>query len=221
MNAGYLHVACDGLKAYYHNADQCEKAVIETAIGAAATAALLGMIPTVGPEIASALAGGVVLSMYIRINKLLELKAAKVILKSIISVLLSELAASITVSIILSTVLSLIPGIGSLGAGVGTAITEFCFVYICGILYIQILTKLAKSGKNLDTLTEEEVKQFAKENMDEDTVKKYTKEAMKEATHNLKNIKRATTHCPNCDAPRTKDDKFCTNCGTQFIFDEE
>lgn len=98
----------------------------------------------------------------------------------------AAVAGAFAVSLAASLALSFIPGIGSLGAGTISALTDFCYVYLAGVIYIQLITQLIKKGQNPSKMSEAELKREAKIAANNIDMKKATKEA-KEAFNKYKN----------------------------------
>lgn len=162
MNSAMLKEAAYALKEYYNNADEIVESVISHALGAAIAAAGAGGLPGAGSTIAAGIAIGIIVKMYVSLGKMLGVKLGNGILKSLASAVVADLAGAVVASIAVSTVLSFIPGIGTLGSAVITGITSFCYVYLAGIIYIKMLGSLLNNGKNIDGMSEAELKQAMK-----------------------------------------------------------
>lgn len=130
-----LRSACTGLRVYYHNATECEKNIVRRAGIAAALGGLSGWIPGVGGAIAWAAGSGIVISMYVSINKRLGLKLSESFLKGFLAVVVAEAGVFLGVSIA-EGVISLIPGPGTIISDLMAIAAQFAFTYISGYIYI-------------------------------------------------------------------------------------
>ncbi len=102
------------------------------------------------------------------------------------SAIVADLAGSVTAILTVSAVISFFPGIGTLGAATITGITSFCYVYLAGLIYIQMVGKILKGGKPIENLSEEELKAMAKQVANDLNMK----DAVEEARKAYKNNKR-------------------------------
>ena len=172
-----LGMAAHGLKNYYDNSEEIVKKVMDYGAAAAGAAALSGCLPGAGSTAAAAISLGIIVKMYIRLGKLLGVHLGSSVLKALASAVVADLAGSVVAILAVSTVLSFIPGIGSLGAATITGITSFCYVYLAGIIYINMVEGLLKSGKSIENMTESELKAAAKAASDAMDMKAAVKEA--------------------------------------------
>ncbi len=183
---GMLVMAAYGLKDYYNSADDIVKTVIDHGIAAASAAALSGCIPGTGGAVAAAVSIGIILKMYISLGKLLGIYFGNGVLKALASAIVADLAGSVTAILAVSAVISFFPGIGTLGAATITGITSFCYVYLAGLIYIQMVGKILKGGKPIENLSEEDLKVMAKQVANDLNMK----DAVEEARKAYKNNKR-------------------------------
>lgn len=172
---GLLKSACYGLKQYYSGATECEKIIVRRAGFASATGAFSG-IPGAGGVIAMAATSAIVISMYVSINKRLELKLSEAFLKGFLAVLVAEAGAYIGVAVI-EGVISLIPGPGTIISIVSGVAAQFAFTYISGYIYIQFLVKALKANVDIEKLSKVEVEQFVKKTVEETDFDKLKEEA--------------------------------------------
>ena len=172
---GLLKSACYGLKQYYSGATECEKIIVRRA-GFSAIAGALSGIPGAGGAIAMAAASGIVISMYISINKRLGIKLSEAFLKGFLAILVAEVGAYIGVAVV-EGVISLIPGPGTIISIVSGVAAQFIFTYISGYIYIQFLVKALKAKVDIAKLSKEEVQQFVKKTVEETDFDKLKEEA--------------------------------------------
>lgn len=134
-----LKMVLYALKEHYSNADNVERIIIECALTAAAAAGIGGMIP--GLSVPALIIGcfGAVWVMYGRICKELGISLKKNVLKLLARAALSNIAANLGGALLVSLAGLLIPG-----ASVAvSAVATFICVYIAGLLFVQLLGKLA------------------------------------------------------------------------------
>ena len=179
-----LHTAARQLSVYYKNSDEIVQSVMNHALAAAGSAALSGALPGAGSTIAIGVSTGIIVKMYISLGKMLGIHIGNGVLKAMASAL--DVAGSVAASLGASTILSFVPGIGTLGAAAITGITNFGYVYLAGIIYIKMITKILESGKSISNMSEEEILKELKKTTN--TVN--MKEAMKEAKTAYKNNKK-------------------------------
>lgn len=181
MNTGMISVYAKRLVDSMHEfvddtvGEELASIIKKHALGAAASGLASTFLPGVGSTAALAAAVGFIWSMYFRINKCLGLKLSKVILKSLASAVLTNLAGSV-VSIIGATVISAIPGINTI-ATVLMAGVDYAVVLVSGILYLNLLTNIFKAGKNIEDMTESEIKEAMAATVKEENVSQLIKDA--------------------------------------------
>lgn len=171
MNSTMMKTAFYSMKNYLRTpasnvGEQCEKTIVKHGLAAAAAAVAAGFVPGAGGVISIGICFGFVWAMYYRLAALFNIKISKNILKTIASVAVAEITAYLIIVLAATTVLTFIPGL-NIGAATLCAMVNFGMVYIAGYLYIQMLTKLFKAGKDPDQLTEDEWKNVAKATADE------------------------------------------------------
>lgn len=185
MGNDMLYMAANALKGYYNEADDIVKSVINHAVAAAGAAALSGCVPGAGSTIAASVSIGIIVKMYVSLGNMLGIHLGNGMLKALASAIVADLAGSVVAMLAVSTVLSFIPGLGTLGAAGITGLTSFCYVYLAGVIYITIVGKIVGSGKSVNSMTEEELKEAARQAAGSMDMKK----AVKEATSAYKNNK--------------------------------
>lgn len=183
---GMLVMAAYGLKEYYSNSDDIVKSVLNHGMAAASAAALSGCLPGAGSTVAAFVSVGIILKMYVSLGNLLGIHLGNGVLKALASAIVADLAGSVAAILAVSAVISFIPGVGTLGAATITGITSFCYVYLAGIIYIEMIGRILKSGKSVDDMSEEEWKAAAKQVSDEMNMKDAVKEAQRAYKENKK-----------------------------------
>lgn len=149
------------------------------AIGAGASSAAAGLVPGAGGFAATACYAGFVWAMYVRLSKKIGIPFNKNILKSLASAVITNIIGTAVTVLIATSVVSLIPGIGSIAASAVDASLGYAVVYVSGIIYLNLLTKLFKSKKDINDLSDDELKKMAEETVKESDVKSMLKEAKK------------------------------------------
>ncbi len=177
MGSAMLKEAVYALKIYYYDSEEIVKTVIEFALAAAASAAASGCLPGAGSTVAIAVSLGFVVAMYVALAKMLGVEFGNGILKSIASAVLADLGGAIAAFVIVAAAISFVPGFGTIGAATITGITSFCYVYLAGMVYIKMLGTLLNMGKSVSTMSEEELKQAMKKEMDSLDMREAIKEA--------------------------------------------
>ena len=125
-------------------------------------------------------------TMYVKINKSLNISLSEGILKGLAAAISTNLiaaAGSIALFKVASFAMSFVPGIGSLGAMAVDGMLGFVSVFASGIIYINLLTKVLKAKGNFE-IEKEDIEIFAKEavaSTDVNQVVKEAKEAYKQS----------------------------------------
>lgn len=139
------------LKVYYSNAEEVEKIIINCALVAAASDVVGSIIPGVALISLVVSCVGAVWVMYAEICKALGIKFSENMLKILARAVLSNLAANAAALVGGGIVATFIPGF-SVAA---SAVLVFVCVYLAGMLFAQMLAKLAKqnNGRIFDLTT--------------------------------------------------------------------
>lgn len=140
------------------SAEELNKLVKSHAAGASASMIASGAIPGVGSTIAAGIEIGFVWSMYYRICGRLNIDIRKNVLKTLGSAIVTNMGASVAAQIIAGTVLSIIPGIGTVGAAMVNGLMGYSLTYYSGIVFMQLLVRVFKAGKNVTQMSEDELK---------------------------------------------------------------
>lgn len=181
-----LYEAAHLLKQHYHNSEEIVQRVMHHAIAAAGSAAASGCLPGAGSTIAATISIGIIVKMYVSLGKMLGVKIGHGVLKALASAVVADLVGVVAASIAVTAVISFVPGIGTVGSAVLTGITSFCYVYLAGLIYIKMVGKLLNSGKSIENMSEQELKEALKETADSINMK----DAMKEARSAYKDMKK-------------------------------
>lgn len=157
--------------------DELMHMVKSHAAGAAASMMASGALPGVGSSIAAGIEISFVWSMYYRICTKLGLSVKKELIKGLGSAFVTNMAAAIAAQLIAGTVLSIIPGIGTVGAAAVNGLMGYSVTYYSGIIFMNLLVRLFKAGKSMDTCTADELKRMLKQESDDTTFRQVKKEA--------------------------------------------
>lgn len=154
--------------------------IVEFHAKGATISSLSSAIPGVGAALSGLASAGFIWTMYTRINKLLGLKLADNILKTVASGVVTNLAGYAVLNFAVGTVLSFIPGLGSVAtiALVGAAI--YAVTMVSGIVYLKILTNVFNAGKDPATLSAEHLKSIASDVISSMNIKKLLEDAKAE-----------------------------------------
>ncbi|MEL6930264.1 MAG: hypothetical protein AAFO95_16735 [Cyanobacteria bacterium J06600_6] len=112
-------------------------------------------IPIPGADIAAA--AGNIWTMYVRINKELELPFAENIIKSLASGVLTNLGSAALGYMVIGSAFKLIPGLGSLGGAAVMSATIYGVTIASGIIYMKAVSNLL-NAKASNQVNEENLK---------------------------------------------------------------
>lgn len=153
----FLHAAVEGLKQASNeaissaNAEAAGEAIKGCAVAAAIAGVGSGWIPGAGGLVATAAWVAAIWTMYVLINKKLGISIKENVLKSLASAILTNIiaaAGAYLLAMLAGGVLSFIPGIGTAAAVAIDAMLGYVTVFVSGILYLNILTRMyEKFGK--------------------------------------------------------------------------
>ena len=177
ISNGQLYMALRALKEYIEDAEGLERIIINHSLAAAAAAVAAGWIPGAGGVIATGIAMGFTISMYVRICNYSKITLKKNALKAIASVVVAEIAAYLAVIIAAEVILTFIPVVGNLGGAVIAAVLNFAMVYIAGLLFLKMIVSVFKANKDINSMSEEELKEYIKAQATKDNIKTAYKEA--------------------------------------------
>ncbi|MCA1990759.1 MAG: GTP-binding DUF697 domain-containing protein [Coleofasciculus sp. S288] len=139
-------------------------------------------IPVPGADIAAA--AGNIWTMYVRINRELELPFSENLIKSIATGIVTNLGAFAVGSMVVGSVFKFVPGLGSVGGAAVMGATIYGVTVAAGIIYMKAISKLL-STKNSGQVNEENLKtavdEIMKDKQSVQTILKTAKEGYKEA----------------------------------------
>ena len=140
----------------------------------AALAVGSAFVPIPGADIAAAAVN--IWTMYVRINKDLDLPFAENVIKSIAAGVATNLAGAATAAVVIGSLAKFLPGIGTIGGAAIMATTIYAITIASGIVYMKAVTKLLES-KNVGEFTEEDLKSATDEVLkDKENLKTIIKE---------------------------------------------
>lgn len=151
---------------------------------AAAASVAAGWIPGAGGTMAVGAAAASIWSMYVRINKKIDLPFTENIIKSLASGIATNLAAYAVATVIGAGIISFIPGIGSVTAAVIAGTTSYALTIASGFVYIKILTNIFKAKQDPTSFSLDDLKDIANETIKTENIKEVMKEAKKEYKSN-------------------------------------
>lgn len=164
-------------------ADELFKLVRTHSAGAAAASIATGVLPGAGATLSVIANTGFVWSLYYRICVKLGINVKKELLKALGSAFITNASANVVSLIITSTVLSFIPGLGTVGAATVCGLVGYGITYYSGIIFMQLLVRVFKTGGQLENMSAEELKQQMADLTKEvryDSIKEEVKTAFKE-----------------------------------------
>ena len=118
-------------------------------------------------------------TMYVRINKEVNIPFAENALRSIALGVVTNIGAGLVAGVVLGTVAKFIPGLGTLGGTIVMGSTVYAVTLASSVIYMKALTKLlAAKMKNNCEMTEKDLDAAVKETMkDKDLIKTVMAEA--------------------------------------------
>ena len=164
--------------------------------GAAIAGLASGWLPGVGAIAAVSISGGFIWTMYGRINGKIDLPLSENIIKTLASGIATNVAAYAAISIGLGTVFSLFPGLGSVASATIEGCTCYALTLASGFVYLKLLTRVFKTGKDPSSISEEALKKVAKTVIQNEDIKAVMKDA-KEAYNIAKESGELDKHSDN------------------------
>jgi uncharacterized protein (DUF697 family) len=137
-----------------------------------------GLIPIPGVDIAASAAN--IWTMYLRLNKTLNISFGDNIIKTLASGVASNLGAVVAGTLIVGSLLKFIPVIGTIPGAAMVAATGFGVTYVAGLIYLNAIVALAER-KGWSNITEQDLKKETEEKMKD-------KEAMKDMINSAKDL---------------------------------
>lgn len=165
------------------DADKVASIIDTHAIAAAAAGLAGGLLPGVASVIAMLTSTGAIWSMYYRICGELDIKVSKNMLKTVGSAVLTNIVTQLGGMLALELVSSFIPGL----AVVASVALCYGITVLAGYLFLEILTRIFKAGKNPETMTEAEYREISREASANTDCKGIFKDAQKEAREKIRN----------------------------------
>lgn len=191
------------------------------AIAAAVTGAISGAVPGVAGVLAFLAQTGLIWATYVKINQTLGISMKEHTAKFIGSAIATNIVTNAGVMLIgyaAAAIISFIPILGQAIAATTNAAIGYIFIYSCSIIYLKLITELARPDGTIEVDESDDTKHIIKEiikrnNMESivsegrDSYKKAKKEgAIDDAIEHR--------HCPSCGSPIENGQKFCSNCGS-------
>lgn len=159
------------------NAEEVVNIVEQHAIATAVSAAASGAFPGAGSLVTLGIACTSTITMYGRLANAMGVRLNNGLIKAVASAVVADLAASVAATIAATAAISFIPGVGNMASGTLTAITNFGFIYLAGLIFINLVASFGVS--RVENMSEEEMKSAAKSVQDNMDVKAAMKEAKK------------------------------------------
>lgn len=134
-------------------------------------------IPIPGADIAAA--GANTWTMYVRINKELNLPFSENVVKSLAAGVMTNVAAGAAALVVGASAVKLLPGLGTVGGIAVMATTIYALTIAAGIVYMKALTRLLRA-KAADQITEADLKGAANDVLkDKAAIREIVKDAKK------------------------------------------
>lgn len=148
----------------------------------AALAVGTALIPIPGADIAAGAAN--VWTMYVRINKELDLPFAENIVKSVAAGVVTNIGAAAASVLVVASALKFVPGLGSVGGALLMMSTVYAVSLAAGVVYMKAVARLLRSKSAAD-ITEADIKTATDEVVaDKDTLDKVIDEAKRDYKRN-------------------------------------
>lgn len=149
--------------------EETAKVVRQHSVAAAATA-VIAAVPGAGTTACVLAQTTIVFSMYVRINRSMNIKISENKMKSLASAILGNIATNAVgyiAGIVASTALSLIPGVGSTVSTIVMGGLGYATASIAALVYGTAIQKMTESGKNMETMSESELKEALQKELNE------------------------------------------------------
>lgn len=160
MSEGHLiKSAVELARAMHHVADENlpERlaGIVKTHAGIAVASAA---IPIPGADVAAA--GANIWTMYVRMNKELELPFSENMIKSLAAGVATNIGGAAAGLLVLGTAVKLFPGIGTVGGAVLMGSTVYGMTIVSGIVYMKAITALVRK-KGISGISEDDLRNAA------------------------------------------------------------
>lgn len=157
------------------NSNNVAEIVSQHALATAGAAAASGVIPGVGGVVALGLASASTAVMYGRLAIEMGVTLKKGVIKALASAVVADIAGTVAVSLAATAAVSFIPVFGNMSAAALNAITNYCFIYLAALIFINVVARLGVS--RMATMSEAELKAQARTATKDMDVKAAVKEA--------------------------------------------
>ena len=150
------------LKSYYSEAEETEKIIIDCALVAAGADAVGSVIPGLAIPATIVTCFGAVWVMYGKLCDKLGISLKENVLKLLAKAVLANIAANLGGAIATLLAGMLIPG----ASIVASAVVAFLTVYLAGLVFLQLILKLAKQSNDpysFNDISKSEMKKSLKE----------------------------------------------------------
>ena len=127
------------------NSEKIANIVSQHAVATAAAAGASGAIPGAGGLVAFGLASASTATMYGRLAAEMGVTLKKGVIKALASAVVADIAGGVVVSLAATAAVSFIPVFGNMSAAAMTAITNYCFIYLAAIIFINVVSALGVS----------------------------------------------------------------------------
>ena len=147
------------VKTYYPNAERTEQIIINCALTAAGANVVGGIIPGLAVPATIVSCVGAVWTMYVKLCRELKISLTDNALKLIARAAVSNIAANLGSVIAASFIGLFIPGASILAA----AAVGFVTVYLAGIIFLQLILKLAAKSSDRHSFSDITVSEMEQE----------------------------------------------------------
>ena len=148
------------------------------------------LIPVPGADIAAGSAN--IWTMYVRINRELELPFADNLIKSLAAGIVTNLGTGAAAVVVVGSALKIIPGLGSLGGALVIGSTIYGLTLASGIIYMKALARFL-NAKNAKQSNQEQLRAAVDEVIkDKDTVQQIFKTAQADYRKAKKNVEKCS-----------------------------
>lgn len=148
--------------------------IVKQHSAACTAAAVAAMCPYAGPTICMVAQTALIYTMYIRMNRAMGITLSKNVVKALASAVISNLVSNVggcLLSIVGATALSFIPVVGNYASALMMFGVSYATVMIAAKCYSKTLLALSKKGKKVENMSEEEIKEVLKQEMDSSDLK--------------------------------------------------
>lgn len=162
MNSVLIKEAAYALKEYYQNAEETEQIIMTHALIAAGADAIGGAIPGLAIPAVIVSCFGVVWVMYGMLCNTLGISLKENVLKLLARAVLANIAANLGGAIAALVASMFVPGASILAS----AIIAFITVYLAGLVFLQLILKLAQKSSDphsFSDISTGEMKKMVKE----------------------------------------------------------